>query len=472
MTVVEHASRFLEKHLSRRSFLVRGTFAATALAVTPKRYVLEPGTAYEAFCGEPQCGNANCSCGSACCEGFSTFCCTINNGYNYCPEGSVVGGWWAAADSTFCGNGTRYYIDCNGVCHCDTGCGDYYMNGDTFCDFGCDGLDCKCQGDNCDNWVESCFQFRYGQCNTDVGCTGRIICRMVSCVAPWKLDFDCGSSYMWDSGTAEMNAPCNTSVPEPPPPPCDSSSTRCETVAIASPEQGSGYFLATSYGKVIPFGSMKSYGDLTDRHLAAPIVAMETTSTGDGYWLLSSNGGLFRFGEARLFPGSAAHEDLQPPIAAIALTPSGKGYWLVTQLGHVYPYGDAESHGSLAHRPATRITGMAGTSTGSGYWLLEESGEIHTFGDAANHGSPYASRPKNPVIAIRRSRKGAGYYVLGDRGNVWPYGDATHAGDPYAHLGYWDTVGLALNPGEGYWVTTADGGIFSYGGATSHGSAN
>lgn len=471
MTVIERGSRFLEKHLSRRSFLVRGTFAATALAVTPKRYVLQPGTAYEAFCGESQCGNANCSCGSACCEGFTTFCCTINGGHNYCPEGSVVGGWWAAADSSYCGNGTRYYLDCNGVCHCDTGCGDYYSNGDTFCDSGCDGLDCNCQGDNCDNWVRGCFQFRYGQCNTNVGCTGRIICRMVSCVEPWKLDFDCGSSYMWDSGTAEMNAPCNTSVPKPPPRPCDSGSTRCETVAIASPEKGGGYFLATSFGKVIPFGSLRSHGDATGRHLAGPIVAMEATPAGDGYWLVGSNGSVFTFGAAK-FRGAAVHEDLPAPITGMALTPNGKGYWLVTRLGNVYSYGDAKFHGSLApHRPATRITGMAANSTGSGYWLLEESGEIHTFGDAKFHGSPYARRPANPVIAIRRSHKGYGYFVLGDRGTVWAYGDATPKGDPYGLLGHWDTVGLALSGSEGYWVTTADGGIFAYGGAESHGSA-
>lgn len=471
MTVIERGSRFLEKHLSRRSFLVRGTFAATALAVTPKRYVLQPGTAYEAFCGESQCGNANCSCGSACCEGFTTFCCTINGGHNYCPEGSVVGGWWAAADSSYCGNGTRYYLDCNGVCHCDAGCGDYYSNGDTFCDSGCDGLDCNCQGDNCDNWVRGCFQFRYGQCNTNVGCTGRIICRMVSCVEPWKLDFDCGSSYMWDSGTAEMNAPCNTSVPKPPPRPCDSGSTRCETVAIASPEKGGGYFLATSFGKVIPFGSLRSHGDATGRHLAGPIVAMEATPAGDGYWLVGSNGSVFTFGAAK-FRGAAVHEDLPAPITGMALTPNGKGYWLVTRLGNVYSYGDAKFHGSLApHRPATRITGMAANSTGSGYWLLEESGEIHTFGDAKFHGSPYARRPANPVIAIRRSHKGYGYFVLGDRGTVWAYGDATPAGDPYGLLGHWDTVGLALSGSEGYWVTTADGGIFAYGGAKSHGSA-
>jgi hypothetical protein len=472
MTLVERSSRFLDRHLSRRSFLVRGTFAASALALAPKRYVLEPGTAYEAFCGESQCGSSNCSCGSTCCEGFSTFCCTVNGGYNYCPDGSIVGGWWAAADSSFCGNGTRYYIDCNGTCHCDSGCGGYYSNGGTFCDSGCDGLDCHCEGDNCNNWVESCFQFRYGQCNTDVACTGRIICRIVSCVEPWKLDFDCGSSYMWDSGTAEMNAPCNTSVPRPPPPPCDSPSTNCETVAIASPPRGGGYWLATSYGKVIAFGAATAHGDMSGKTLGGPIVAIESSYTGAGYYLAGANGSVFNFGDAR-FEGSPVHRDLPAPITAMACTPTGKGYWLAGANGSVYNYGDAPFHGSLARTGSpSPISGIAGTATGAGYWLLDEAGRIHPFGDAVSYGSPAARRPAYPVIAISRTHKGAGYLLLGERGAIWAYGDAVDEGSPYGQLGRWDSVGLARSGGKGYWVTTADGAIYSYGGAVDHGAAN
>jgi hypothetical protein len=472
MTIVERSSRFLERHLSRRSFLVRGTFAATALAVTPKRYVLEPGTAYDAFCGEPQCGNPNCGCGSTCCQGFSTFCCTINGGYNYCPDGSIVGGWWAAADSSLCGYGTRYYLDCNGVCHCDTGCGNYYSNGGTFCDFGCDGLDCRCQGGNCNNWVESCFQFRYGQCNTDVGCTGRIICRIVSCVEPWKLDFDCGSSYMWDSGTAEMNAPCNTSVPKAPPPPCDSTLTRCETIGIASPARGGGYWLATGFGKVLRFGGVALHGDVSDRKLSAPIVAIEALPAGGGYWLAGAKGSVFNFGEAK-FHGSAVHRQLPAPITAMASTPTGLGYWLVTAAGNVYPFGDAAFHGSLAHSVLhSPISSIESSATGKGYWLLQEDGAIYHFGDAAAYGSPAHQHPAYPVIGIQRSRRGLGYFVLGSRGAVWAYGDALMAGQPYGHLGRWDSVGIELSGGKGYWVTTADGGVFAYGGAKFYGEAN
>ncbi|MHB1986482.1 MAG: hypothetical protein ACYCSF_00620 [Acidimicrobiales bacterium] len=469
--LVELSSAFLDRHLSRRSFIVRSTFAASALVVVPKRYVLQPGSAYEAFCGPP-CGSGDCSCASRCCAGFSTFCCTVNGGYNYCPEGSFVGGWWAAADSSLCGNGTRYYLDCNGTCHCEAGCGDYLSNGGTFCDSACDGLDCHCQGGSCDNWVESCFQFRYGQCHTDVGCSGRIVCRIVSCVEPWKLDLDCGTTYMWDSATAEMNAPCNTKVPQAPPPPCDSPATRCETVAIASPRTASGYWLATSYGKVFGFGAVKTYGDLVAGSPPGPVVAMQASFSGAGYWLADSRGNVFNFGDAPFY-GSAINERLPHPITAMAVTPTGEGYWLARSDGGIYFYGDAAFYGSLAGRQeVSPVVGIDSTATGAGYWFVTADGTVYAFGDAVSYGSPVVEHPAYPVVGVRRSVLGAGYYVVGAKGAVWAYGDATRLGEPYGHVGRWDAVGIALSPPEGYWVCLADGSIFSYGTSQYHGGAN
>ncbi len=70
-----------------------------------------------------------CGCGTTCCSGFTDFCCSVNGGYNYCPTNTVMGGWWKADNSSFCG-GPRYYMDCNATCQCTTGCG----NGFNFCD--------------------------------------------------------------------------------------------------------------------------------------------------------------------------------------------------------------------------------------------------------------------------------------------------------------------------------------------------
>src|ERR1700722_3037483 len=68
---------------TRRSFLVRTAMVGSALAVAPLRYLLRPGTSYGAITNV--CGpDANCTAG-----GFSVFCCTINDGLNQCPTGSI-----------------------------------------------------------------------------------------------------------------------------------------------------------------------------------------------------------------------------------------------------------------------------------------------------------------------------------------------------------------------------------------------
>jgi hypothetical protein len=199
---------WLESRLSRRSLLGRGAVAATALVTHPIRYTLRPGTAYAALCSTH---GLTCPCGSQCLEGYSQFCCTLNGGYNWCPENGVISGWWKADYSNFC-DGARYYLDCNALCNCDTGCGDGYP----FCDTGCDGENCECAEGNCDNWFTGCLQFRYGQCNQQVSCIGRIICRVVSCEPPWTVDSTCTTALAVDNATAEQNVACNTSIPQPP----------------------------------------------------------------------------------------------------------------------------------------------------------------------------------------------------------------------------------------------------------------
>lgn len=127
--LAERTSALLAARVSRRSFLVRSAVVGSALAVGPVAYVLRPGTAYAFVC---QCGDAGCSCGSACCDGYTNFCCTLY-GTNSCPPGTFAGGWWQADGSTYCA-GARYYIDCMGECTtCTNGCG----GGSSFCEPAC-----------------------------------------------------------------------------------------------------------------------------------------------------------------------------------------------------------------------------------------------------------------------------------------------------------------------------------------------
>lgn len=160
---------------------------ATALAVSPFRYILQPITAYAAVCG---CAGGNCDCDSACCDGYSAFCCEVNNGVNACPSGTFAGGWWRADGSIFC-DGTRYIVDCNAECGTNWGCG--------------------CAQGDCGRRVSGCNHFRYGQCNQHVECAGAIVCRVASCVPPYQMDLGCSDETFWDNSTANHRADCSVS---------------------------------------------------------------------------------------------------------------------------------------------------------------------------------------------------------------------------------------------------------------------
>ncbi|MEZ5134675.1 MAG: hypothetical protein R2699_06350 [Acidimicrobiales bacterium] len=186
--IVRRLSELGPKH-SRRSFFTRAAVAGSALAVNPLNYVLKPGTAY---------AQTTCGPGATCGEGWSVFCCTINNGQNACPPGSFVAGWWEDS-SSYCGGGPRYIVDCNQMCG--------------------EPCTCYCPTGTCDNRRTCCNQFRYGQCHQEITCAGPVRCRMVMCVPPWQFDASCTTASATDNRTGEHNAPCNTSQPPPPPPP-------------------------------------------------------------------------------------------------------------------------------------------------------------------------------------------------------------------------------------------------------------
>ena len=380
-TLVERASTFLGARLSRRSFINRSALVGSAVAVgSGVDLLLRPGTAYAAVC---TCANSSCGCGTTCCAGFSEFCCSVNNGYNYCPADTIMGGWWKADNSSYCG-GPRYYMDCHATCGCTTGCG----NGWGFCDPGCDGTNCGCGPAGCDSWVTGCFQFRYGQCNQQIDCIGRIVCRVVACVPPWTIDPTCTTTLAVDNSTAEMNAACwTTAPPAPPPPPCDSALTQCEVTGMAVSHDGQGYAMVTTFGRVLPFGDFPSRGDLANDHLNRPIVGMAATPSGAGYWLVASDGGIFAFGDAP-FLGSMGGRPLNRPIVGMSSTTTARGYRLAASDGGIFAFGDAPFDGSMGGKPLQRpVVGSASPPTGSGYWLVASDGGIFAF-DAPFLGSP------------------------------------------------------------------------------------
>ncbi|MGN6301848.1 MAG: LGFP repeat-containing protein [Angustibacter sp.] len=191
--LVDRVSRGLGR-FGRRGFLVQTAVVGSALAVDPKGYVLTPQTAASTVCGPA----------SSCSEGYTVMCCTINNGVNGCPPGTFAAGWWKAADSSWCGGGYRYIVDCNASCSkCTSGC-----SGDNICSSGCWSCGCKCGSSaTCDQRRVCCNAFRYGQCNTQVRCSGGVACRVVSCIAPYKWA-NCTTTSLTDNATAEHSAPC------------------------------------------------------------------------------------------------------------------------------------------------------------------------------------------------------------------------------------------------------------------------
>ena len=449
MTFTAGLGNLLLSRTSRRGFLAKATVTATALTVAPGDLLLRPGTAYGAIC---ECApGSNCDCSSLCCDGYTQFCCTINNGINACPPGTFAGGWWKADGSEYCA-GPRYYIDCQGECH---GCG---CGGGSFCP-SCDSLTCECALGSCANRHVGCTEFRYGQCHQEIACSGRIACRVVSCTPPWQLDSTCTTVAQTDDSTANHYAPCQDGPTTNGP----------QVVGMAVTPTGGGYWLTDSQGGVYAYGNAPFHGSLFGVHLDQPVVGIASTPTGGGYWLVAADGGIFCFGDAgfdgstgsiRLaepivgmaaddqtggyrfvasdggvfdfnasFYGSTGSVALARPVVGMAPTPSNRGYWLVASDGGIFSFGDARFHGSLGNVHLARpIVGMAATPTGDGYWLVASDGGVFSFGDAGFHGSLGGETIPAPVVAMAATPTGKGYWMVSQAGRVYVFGDAKSFG--------------------------------------------
>ena len=194
--VVDKAAGLLSGKGTRRSFLAGTAVVGSAIVVAPKKYLLEPTSAIGTICGP----------GSTVNDGYTAFCCTIYRGENKCPPGTFVGGWWRADGSSYCCSGgrpgARYYIDCQAECKgCSNGCG-------PFCSESCWNCRPHAASGTCDTRRVCWNVFRYGQCNTQIGCAGPVACRVVTCVPPYLLFPSCGRTTLYDNTTANHTAPC------------------------------------------------------------------------------------------------------------------------------------------------------------------------------------------------------------------------------------------------------------------------
>ncbi len=191
-TLVTRVSTLVDRYTSRRGFLRSLVMSATAIAFAPA-YLVRPIAAEAAII---TCLGLRCSANSACCDGWTEFCCRLT-GENTCPPGTVVGGWWKVHNSSFCSYDEprpRYYIDCNVTCQTTRWC-----RPGGLCPPSATTARCRCP-DGCDTRRIDCVQFRYGQCNQDI-CVGPIRCRVVTCVPPWEWEPTC---KRWPALTSEV----------------------------------------------------------------------------------------------------------------------------------------------------------------------------------------------------------------------------------------------------------------------------
>ncbi|MCU1429262.1 MAG: hypothetical protein JWL83_3262 [Actinomycetia bacterium] len=397
--VVTRVSRRLERGDTRRSFLVKTAIVGSALATRPLRFLLRPGTAYAAMCGPA----ADCN------SGWTVFCCSINSGQNACPPGTIPAGWWKADNSGFCQGGPRYYVDCNATCG-SCGCGSSGI-----CAPNCTSCQCHCGTGTCDERRVCCNEFRYGQCHQEVPCVGPVVCRVVTCVAPWVWDPSCTTTSATANQTALHTAPCldtnasvfgfGTAASRGSP-----ASLRAPITAMEATPDGRGYWLVGTDGGIFAFGNAPYLGSTGNLVLRQPVVDMASTPKADGYWLVASDGGVFAFGKAR-FDGAIAPFAMAAPAVGIAATPTGRGYWVAAADGGVFGFGDAHFHGSLGNVRLTQpIVGIAATPTGKGYWMAAADGGVFCFGDAHFHGSLVTDpNPRGPAVDIEG--RNDGYWI-------------------------------------------------------------
>ena len=188
LRLVDGSARALETRLSRRTALTRIAVAGSALAVAPVRYLLYPGTALGVVVP------GSCSDG-LCTDGYTAFCCEIHQGLNTCPAGTFVGGWWMCTDyrgHQLCqGSGVRYYVDCNNLP------GKPFPGG------------CRCADNDCSHRRQACNVFRYGQCNTQIKGTTTVVCRVVTCENPSRIEsLNCNGTLMIDDAVCGHEAGC------------------------------------------------------------------------------------------------------------------------------------------------------------------------------------------------------------------------------------------------------------------------
>ncbi len=440
--LVDGVARRMGRRTDRRSFLAATATVGSAMVVSPLRYVLRPVAAQDLICGPA----------NECSQGWTVFCCSIHDGRNTCPPGTVAAGWWKADQSPFCGGAARYYLDCNASCHPGCGCGPSGI-----CGSHCHDWTCSCGQTGCDRRRIACNAFRYGQCHQEIPCVGPVVCRVVSCVPPWQWYPACTAEVATANATRFHTAPCLEGGVSAFGAAVAYGQPTGSVAGIEATPSGLGYWLVTVAGDVAAFGDATPF-DGIGIPIGGAVVDLATTPDGSGLWLFAADGGVFTQGTAQ-FHGSAGGIDLVAPIVGGTASPTGDGYWMVGADGGVFAFGDAAFLGSIGDLTLNQpIVGMAAAPDRSGYWLVARDGGLFTFGAVEFLGSLVNAALAAPIVGIAATPTGAGYWMVAADGGVFTFGDAAFHGslpasDPSGVNG--PAVDLDATPlSDGYWIAT------------------
>jgi hypothetical protein len=255
--------------------------------------------------------------------------------------------------------------------------------------------------------------------------------------------------------------PTTTTPPTTTPPP---------TTAPTAPASSlHGYRFVATDGGIFDFGGAGFYGSAGASPLSSPVVAMAVQPDQSGYWMVTSAGQVLTYGSAVGYGSLPVRPN--SPVVAMSASPDGRGYFLATANGNVYSFGDAVFHGSAAGESlAAPVVGMATDPVTGGYWLVAADGGIFSYG-APFWGSTGAERLNQPIVGMTAMPDGNGYRFVAADGGIFDFGDAAFYGSAGNIRLNKAVVGMAATwDGRGYWLVAADGGIFSYGDAPFLGS--
>jgi hypothetical protein len=453
--MVNKAAGLLDRKSSRRGFILGSAMVGSAVAVAGCVPATQPGSLYKRI--------TDCA-GGLCTDGYTEFCCTINNGVNACPSGSFIGGWWRADYSSFC-NGTRYYMDCMQNC-----CGPAQGNG--FC-AGC--TECKCAS-GCDTRRVYCNYFRYGQCHQEIGITGPIACRVVTCTPPYTIaDYACSTVAAVDNSTAE-HAPAHGC--EPP-----------KSYAAVLPSAGA--VVSSSSGKLTAFGRLSDStmalqefngsgwstasipfaicsSNIAATSNGSTTVAFVKSNNGGYWWNRRPNGGSWSSSWVNIGGNFISDPAMASDATGVYAFGRGAddGVWYSKSTGSSFsgpaPLGGIVTSDPWAVADATGLYVFARGTDRAIYYRRFVSGNpgLWTSLGGTLTSDPMACGTASGPIVVARGTDNAVWvrYVSGQNGNTWQWTGGKATSDPAICSGPAGTFLFVRSNDNAIWYSKFNGG--------------